>query len=65
MRTASGAFPLARSEPRTDPQHEGVARRDFDRFVVARPAVQMAMQDHFVLLKVNYSPQNRNEALLS
>lgn len=37
----------------------------FDRFVVARPAVQMAMQDHYVLLKVNHSPQNRNEALLS
>lgn len=37
----------------------------FDRFVAARPAVQKAMQDHYVLVKVNYSPQNRNEALLS
>ena len=37
----------------------------FDRFVAARPEVQKATQDHYVLVKVNYSPQNRNEALLS
>ncbi len=37
----------------------------FDRFVAARPAVQQALQEHYILVKVNYSPQNRNEALLS
>ena len=37
----------------------------FDRFVAARPAVQKTLQDHYVLLKVSYSPQNRNEAVLS
>ena len=37
----------------------------FDRFVAARPAVQKALQDHYILVKVNYSPQNRNEAVLS
>jgi len=37
----------------------------FDRFVAARPQVQKVLQDRYVLLKVNYSPQNRNEQLLS
>jgi thiol:disulfide interchange protein len=37
----------------------------FDRFVAARPQVQKVLQDHYILLKVNYSPQNRNEQLLS
>jgi hypothetical protein len=34
-------------------------------FVAARPEVQKALQQHYVLLKVNYSPQNRNEQVLS
>jgi thiol:disulfide interchange protein len=37
----------------------------FDRFVASRPEVRRTLQDHYVLVKVNYSPQNRNEALLS
>ncbi|HEY0823572.1 MAG TPA: thioredoxin family protein, partial [Ramlibacter sp.] len=37
----------------------------FDRFVAAHPAVRKAMQDHYVPVKVNYSPRNRNEAVLS
>lgn len=36
-----------------------------DRFVAAHPQVQRTLQDHYVLVKVNYSPQNRNEAVLS
>ena len=37
----------------------------FDRFVARSPEVHKAMQDRFILVKVNYSPQNRNQALLS
>ena len=37
----------------------------FDRFVARSPEVQKAMQDRYILVKVNYSPQNRNQALLS
>jgi thiol:disulfide interchange protein len=37
----------------------------FDRFVARSPEVQKAMQERYILLKVNYSPQNRNEAVLS
>jgi thiol:disulfide interchange protein len=37
----------------------------FDRFVAARPEVQKTLQEHYILVKVNYSPQNRNEAVLS
>jgi thiol:disulfide interchange protein len=37
----------------------------FDRFVAARPQVRKALQDHYIVLKLNYSPQNRNEPLLS
>jgi thiol:disulfide interchange protein len=37
----------------------------FDRFVAARPAVRKALEDSYVVVKVNWSPQNRNEKLLS
>jgi thiol:disulfide interchange protein len=37
----------------------------FDRFVARSPEVQKAMQERYILLKVNYSPQNRNDAVLS
>jgi thiol:disulfide interchange protein len=37
----------------------------FDRFVGSHPAVQKALFEHYIVVKVNYSPQNRNEALLS
>jgi len=37
----------------------------FDRFIAARPQVQKVLQDHYILLKMNYSPQNRNEQLIS
>ena len=37
----------------------------FDRFVARSPEVQKALQDRYILVKVNYSPQNRNQALLS
>ena len=37
----------------------------FDRFVARSPEVQKAIQERYILLKVNYSPQNRNQALLS
>jgi len=37
----------------------------FDRFVARSPEVHKAMQDCYILVKVNYSPQNRNQALLS
>jgi len=36
-----------------------------DRFIAARPEVQRALEQHYVLVKVNWSPQNRNEKLLS
>ena len=37
----------------------------FDRFVARSPEVQKAMQERYILVKVNWSPQNRNQALLS
>ena len=37
----------------------------FDRFVALSPEVRKAMQEGYILLKVNYSPQNRNQAVLS
>lgn len=37
----------------------------FDRFVSSRAEVQKALADRYVVVKVNYSPQQRNEALLS
>jgi thiol:disulfide interchange protein len=37
----------------------------FDRFVASRPEVRQTLQERYILVKVNYSPQNRNEALLS
>lgn len=37
----------------------------FDRFVASHAPVRKAMQDGYVLVKVNYSPQERNEKLLS
>lgn len=37
----------------------------FDRFVAAQPEVRATLQEHFILVKVNWSPQNRNERLLS
>ena len=36
-----------------------------DRFIEARPEVQHTLEEHYVLVKVNWSPQNRNEKLLS
>lgn len=37
----------------------------FDRFIASHAQVQQNPQQHYVLVKVNYSPQNRNEKLLS
>jgi thiol:disulfide interchange protein len=37
----------------------------FDRFVAARPAVLKTLHDRYILVKVNYSPKNRNPTLLS
>ena len=37
----------------------------FDRFVASRPEVRKTLQEQYILVKVNYSPQNRNDALLS
>ena len=37
----------------------------FDRFVARSPEVRKAMQEGYILLKVNYSPQNSNQAVLS
>ena len=37
----------------------------FDRFVASHAEVQKALADRYVVVKVNYSPQQRNEALLS
>ena len=36
-----------------------------DRFIAARPEVQRTLDARYVLVKVNWSPQNRNEQLLS
>lgn len=37
----------------------------FDRFVAARPEVAKILAERYVLVKVNFSPQNRNERVLS
>lgn len=37
----------------------------FDRFIASHPAVARTLDDHYVFLKVNYSPQNPNRQLLS
>jgi thiol:disulfide interchange protein len=37
----------------------------FDRFVAAHPEVKNSLDEKYVVVKVNYSPQNRNEQLLS
>jgi thioredoxin-related protein len=37
----------------------------FDRFVASHPEVKKVLDEHYVLVKVNYSPQQRNEQLLS
>jgi thiol:disulfide interchange protein len=36
-----------------------------DRFIAARPEVRRMLDEHYVLVKVNWSPGNRNERLLS
>jgi thiol:disulfide interchange protein len=36
-----------------------------DRFIAAHPEVQRTLDAGYVRVKVNFSPQNRNEALLS
>lgn len=40
-------------------------RRAGGRFVAASAPVRQLLQDRYVVVKVNFSPQNRNEALLS
>jgi thiol:disulfide interchange protein len=37
----------------------------FDRFVASHPEVKRVLDQQYVLVKVNYSPQQRNEQLLS
>ena len=37
----------------------------FDRFVASRPEVKKTLEEKYIVVKVNYSPQNRNEKLLS
>lgn len=37
----------------------------FDRFVADRPEVQQALAQRYIVVKVNWSPQNRNEKLLA
>ena len=36
-----------------------------DRFIEETPAVEAALHDNYVVVKVNYSPENKNEVLLS
>ena len=36
-----------------------------DRFIAANADVKKLVDDHYVWVKVNWSPQNKNEALLS
>src|SRR3954470_18262318 len=36
-----------------------------DRFVASHPDVKKLVDEHYVWVKVNWSPQNRNEALLA
>ncbi len=37
----------------------------FDRFVASHPDVAKVLAERYILVKVNYSPQNRNEGVLS
>lgn len=37
----------------------------FDRFVASHPEVKNTLKERYIVVKVNYSPQNRNEKLLS
>ena len=37
----------------------------FDGFVAARPEVRNTLAQRYIVVKVNWSPQNRNEKLLS
>src|SRR4029450_1160049 len=37
----------------------------FDRFVASHPEVKKTLEERYIVVKVNYSPQNRNEKLLS
>lgn len=37
----------------------------FDRFIASRAEVQKVLAERYVMVKVNYSPQQRNEQLLS
>src|SRR6478752_1045099 len=37
----------------------------FDRFVASHPEVKKTLEEKYVVVKVNYSPQNRNEKLLA
>lgn len=37
----------------------------FDRFAASQAPVRETLRAHYILVKVNYSPQNRNERLLS
>jgi thiol:disulfide interchange protein len=36
-----------------------------DRFIASHAAVKRVLDDNYVVVKVNWSPQNRNEAVLS
>src|SRR4051812_14680601 len=36
-----------------------------DRFIASHPPVQRLVDEAYVVVKVNWSPQNRNEAVLS
>jgi thioredoxin-related protein len=36
----------------------------FDRFVASHPEVKKTLEAKYIVVKVNYSPQNRNEKLL-
>ncbi|GGH66960.1 thioredoxin family protein [Comamonas phosphati] len=37
----------------------------FDHFISSHPEVQKVLAERYILVKVNYSPQQRNEPLLS
>jgi thiol:disulfide interchange protein len=37
----------------------------FERFVASHPEVKKTLEEKYIVVKVNYSPQNRNEKLLS
>jgi thiol:disulfide interchange protein len=37
----------------------------FDRFVASHPEVKKTLEERYIVVKVSYSPQNRNEKLLS